>query len=97
MAMRPCEQCLENWWTYKKLDDGWTRATCQICGNEVEWEKSKKDWKEGDLCTKCDTPVEFKESKFKPQKLKKPYYFTHYLICPKCKTFYMNDKYKILN
>jgi RNase P subunit RPR2 len=74
-------------------------VTCQICGNEVEFPikpKVKHEWKEGDLCKKCKTPVVFKKSKWKPSKEKKTYYYTGYLECPRCKTFYMSDRFKVV-
>lgn len=51
----------------------------------------------GEKCLHCDTPVILKESKFKPSKLLKPYYYTAYFKCEGCGTFYMNNKFKILN
>ena len=43
MAMRPCEKCYENRWKFE-LIDGWVKATCELCGYEVEFEtkRSKK-------------------------------------------------------
>jgi len=37
MAMRPCEKCLDNRWTYELPDKATVRATCQGCGTEVEF------------------------------------------------------------
>jgi len=46
MAMRPCEKCLENRWNIetrrgvneeKKTYEKWAVATCELCGNEVEF------------------------------------------------------------
>lgn len=44
MAMRPCSKCLENSWKYELPDSVTVRATCQLCGHEVEFatKKSKK-------------------------------------------------------
>ena len=44
--MYPCNKCLENFWSYEEID-GYIRATCQICGNEVEFptRKTKKNSK----------------------------------------------------
>jgi hypothetical protein len=41
MAMRPCKKCLENRWSFEKLDTAYIRATCQGCGAEVEWTNDK--------------------------------------------------------
>jgi DNA-directed RNA polymerase subunit M/transcription elongation factor TFIIS len=49
--MRPCEKCLENNWTYEKIEDT-IRATCKLCGYEVEFaarkpkqsKKKKQKW-----------------------------------------------------
>ena len=38
--MRNCEKCLENNWQYEFID-GWIRATCQICFNQVEFPSKK--------------------------------------------------------
>jgi len=46
MAMRPCDHCLENNWTYdaETVTDGARQitATCQFCGHEVSWVKKPK-------------------------------------------------------
>lgn len=36
MAMRPCEKCFENSWSFEKIEDV-IRATCRLCGFEVEF------------------------------------------------------------
>jgi len=95
MSMNPCNKCLENYWDFKNID-GYVIATCKNCGNEAEFKsKDKEKMFEGKPCRKCKTPVLLKESRFKESKLKKPYYYTHYYRCPKCKTFYMSERYKI--
>jgi DNA polymerase II large subunit len=45
--MQSCRNCLENKWSYKFVD-GWVKAECQICGNEVEF-KVKKERTEEEL------------------------------------------------
>lgn len=49
--MQPCEKCLENSWTFKKMRDvdeekktytKWSLATC-ICGHEVEFGHKELD------------------------------------------------------
>ena len=39
MSMRPCDNCLDNAWDFEKLPDGYMRATCKMCGYEVEWRR----------------------------------------------------------
>lgn len=51
--------------------------------------------KEGELCVHCGTPVKKDVSAFKLKKLKKAYFYTHTLKCPKCKAFYMQERWKI--
>lgn len=97
MAMRPCENCLENNWKYEYIN-GYIRAICNNCGYEVEFEaRNKEKIKEGSHCRKCNAIVEKKESKFNKKKLKKNYYFTHYYQCPECKENYWVEEFKIIN
>lgn len=91
-----CRKCLNNSFDWKKDEDGNSIATCNQCGQEVVFKKPIKVEEEGDLCRHCKTPVILKESKFKQSKLKKPYYYTAYYYCPKCKAMYMNDKFKVM-
>ena len=56
----------------------------------------RKILNEGDLCRRCETPVVFKESKFTPKKLSKPYYFNAYCYCPGCKAMYMIEESKVI-
>lgn len=96
MAMRACEKCLENNWTFEKLNVGDILATCENCGYEVQWTpKPKQQIKEGSRCRHCKTKIILKEARFKKSKLKKPYYYVAYYYCPNCKAMYMNDKFKI--
>ena len=39
--MRNCYKCLENDWSFEKIEDI-IRATCNQCGYEVEFEAKKK-------------------------------------------------------
>lgn len=44
MPMRPCDKCLENRWEFKTIreeDEKFTRATCILCGNEVDFNFKK--------------------------------------------------------
>ena len=108
--MRPCQNCLENNWKFKKLNTGWIQATCQLCAYEVEWypvkkTKSKiatvvpvvrkKGWSIGKPCRNCKTPVILYQRKFNPRKFVKAWYYTAYYRCPKCKRNYYSDKFKI--
>lgn len=52
---------------------------------------------EGDPCRNCGLPVIKRISEFKMKKLKKPYFYTAYYWCGKCKIFYMHDKFKVIN
>lgn len=40
--MQYCNRCLENNFTYKKLDTGDILATCNLCGYEAQWTPKKK-------------------------------------------------------
>jgi hypothetical protein len=51
--------------------------------------------KSGDLCRRCAKPVILRECVFKDSKLKKPYFFTHALVCTNCRAMYMSEEYKI--
>ncbi len=93
--MQRCNNCLENNWDFKYID-GWIKATCNLCGHEVEFEAKKKN-EVNKNCRKCDTELIVKQAKKKPKQLKKKYYYTAYNYCPKCKTIYYNNKYKVFN
>jgi len=41
MAMGSCNKCLENQWTFEVLDAVTVRATCKLCGHEVQWSPKK--------------------------------------------------------
>lgn len=41
MAMRPCNKCFESRWKYELPDPSTVRATCQLCGYEVEFPTKK--------------------------------------------------------
>lgn len=40
MPMGMCDQCLENNWSFKYIE-GYVRATCNLCGHEVEFQSKK--------------------------------------------------------
>jgi len=99
MAMSPCDKCLENNWGYEMLDDKTILAECQNCGYEINFAPQKRKKlspiKTG-IC-KCEGKLYLRESKFKANKLKKAYYYTHTWRCSKCKKRYLDEKYKIIN
>ena len=39
--MRPCYKCKKNDWKYN-YNNGWITATCQNCGNEVQFPAKRK-------------------------------------------------------
>lgn len=98
--MRPCEKCLENNWHFKKIEDI-IRATCTMCGYEVEFAargKNKlKELKEGGDCRKCNGKLYVQKLKFKPKKLKRLYYYTAVYKCDKCNTFFYSNKFRVYN
>ena len=48
MPMKGCRKCLERRWEFKLLDITTVRATCESCGNEVEFlTKKGKRMKDG--------------------------------------------------
>ena len=79
------------------MKEGIVIATCELCGHEVQFPVKEKQRinNEGDKCRHCQTPVILVEIKKKPNQLKKVFYYTAYLKCPKCKTFYMQEKFKV--
>lgn len=95
MAMRNCDNCLENIWSFKKID-GYIIATCDNCGNQVEWEHRKTKMSSGDKCRKnCGGTVYKRESKFKAKKLKRAFFYTHTYKCNKCNQTYLAEEFKI--
>lgn len=89
--MRHCEKCSENNWKFETID-GWVKATCTFCANEVEFRARTMDSetkidKVGQPCRKCDTPVILRTTKGKAKTYKAYYY------CPNCKTIYFSPKF----
>lgn len=39
--MKPCNKCLENQWAFELSDAVTVRATCKLCGHEVEFTTAK--------------------------------------------------------
>lgn len=91
-----CNKCLENRWKFVKVNE-FIRATCQYCGNEVEFEaKQEAKAYAKDFCLKCKARLKvYNKSRVKPRKA---YYykgdnnFLFVKICPKCKTIWLNPK-----
>ena len=97
MPMKPCQKCLNNNWDFKKNDDT-IEATCQMCGYEVSFSALKKKPKPSPtICKGCNNKLDLIRSRFKPSKLKKPYYFTHSLHCSKCNKWYISNEHKVIN
>jgi Zn finger protein HypA/HybF involved in hydrogenase expression len=93
----PCKNCLSTDFKYFVSDDS-IEFVCLKCNLKGSFLKKKKlPVKLGDKCRKCDGIVIFKKAKFKQWKLKLPYYYTGYYFCPKCKTMYMSDEFKVFN
>ena len=106
--MSPCKICGSNNWSYKfekneKFPNGEVEATCKKCNYYVKFpsrkkeKEEKKEIVEGQPCKKCGDKIIIRESKFKKKKLEKAYYFNYYYYCPKCKTIYYAEKFKIFN
>lgn len=108
MPMSPCAKCFENYWSFQKIEDI-VRATCQLCGHEVEFASRKGRNKklnqykkvayemktEGQPCRVCQTPVVKRIPKQKAKRLyKQEYFFEWYLYCPKCRQMYMVEEAK---
>ena len=91
-----CNNCLENIWEFEKLPDGYIRATCQMCGNEVEWKPQKKKPKPKDKC-KCGNKLVLVDAKITDKKLRKAYYYLAYHKCFKCRRIYYSEKFKVYN
>ena len=93
--MRNCYKCLENDWSFEKIEDI-IRATCNQCGYEVEFEakKKKKQKKTGDKCKKCGGVLFYKKCADRPFKKNQTYFYTGLYKCRECGTTYLTDKFK---
>lgn len=98
MSNKICDKCLNSDWSIK-YNDGYIIMNCNICDNEIIFKAQNKVKMEnvGDLCRVCKTPIVLKKSKFNQKKLAKPYYYTAYFYCQKCRRKYMSEKFKIVN
>jgi len=54
MPMGPCNKCLNNYWLFEHID-GYTIATCQMCGHEVEFPSKETTKIQRKLLTSCGT------------------------------------------
>jgi len=89
MPMRPCEKCLENEWKYQKIDNI-VRATCQLCGYEVEWEPREQSE------IRCRTCNGFRQKfNFKKHKANAKYWFLWGWKCTKCGKIYNDEAAKV--
>lgn len=94
MPMRNCSKCLENNWSFEKIENI-VRATCNVCDNEVEFEARAEIKKPLIFCRKCDVRLE-KKFHGKKWKLKEgqTYYFEWWLKCPKCRRTFLQEEAK---
>lgn len=97
--MKTCDECGTNDWWFKS-QGGMTVATCKNCSHELRWAKHRKtkvNNSEPDACecgskkfTRINRPVTI-------DVLTKPFYFTYYFICEKCKKEYPDKTTKKTN
>ena len=50
-----------------------------------------------DVCRNCGAKLIVKNTKRTAEQLKKPYYYSAYYFCPKCKKLYHDAKFKVMN
>lgn len=85
--MYPCKKCLEKNWKFEVIEDI-IRATCRVCGNEVEFpKKDKVQMKLGDTCRKC------KGAQIVVKNARKPRAYYAYYWCPACHTNYFSQEF----
>lgn len=90
MPMRPCEKCLENNWKFEKIETI-VRATCQMCGHEVEWEPRKQSE------ARCRTCNGFRQKYyFKKHKTNAKYWFLWGWKCTRCGKVYNDEAAKVI-
>lgn len=88
--MRPCEKCLENNWKFEHVEDI-VRATCQLCGYEVEFEPRVKQ--RPAVCKKCGGTLQ--KYFFKKHKATASYWFLWGWKCQSCHQIYNDEKAKV--
>lgn len=66
--------------------------------NTIGTKRQKIKYKEGDMCPKgCGGTISLVTPKITQKKLKRNYYYEKYLQCNKCRTMYLEEKYKVIN
>lgn len=91
MAMRPCEKCLENNWKFQNIEN-LVKATCQMCGHEVEWEPQHKTIDKSP-CRKCGGVLG--KHFFRSHKKNASYWFLWGWKCAKCKQIYNDNRARV--
>ena len=87
--MRNCSKCLENNWKYEYID-GWIVATCQECGNEVEFPAKKKSFKKNNVPPIISKVGQNKKNGARDKEL-------YNLYCEKCNTKLRKSNPKMLD
>src|ERR1044071_8864670 len=89
MSMRPCERCLENNWSFKKIEDI-VQATCNLCGYEVEFAaRAKEKMSLGSRCRKCH------KANVVLRAAKKLRTYRAYYYCPNCRACYFDPEFLV--
>lgn len=50
-----------------------------------------------EICKNCGSRLTVKSTKKTAEQVKKPYYYTAYYFCPRCKKLYHDEKFKVVN
>ncbi len=102
MAMRACDNCLENNWKFTVLPERWIRATCNLCGHDIEFEGKAKVFAKvsspEEACPRCqEFQLTWKEHRpgWRP-KPAQPYYFSRWLKCGECDFVQYIDEFKVI-
>jgi predicted metal-binding protein len=99
MPMRACDKCLNNSWEFNKLPDNWIEATCNLCGNSVQFEarSKKKIESDTDRCGKCNGRLVWTKQRFLTVKrLEGAFHFCKSLRCTKCRQLWMVERFRTL-
>jgi len=94
-TMRNCNNCLENDWSFERIEDI-VRANCNQCSNEVEFAAKKKMESTDDPCRKCEGELYWKTAKLTNKRKRRNYHYCKWLKCKGCGTPYMDDQFKTL-
>lgn len=58
--------------------------------------KKKKKFKEGQLCPKeCGGDLYLQQSRYKPSKEHKKYFYTAFFRCDECNAFFMDERFRV--